>query len=416
MAKPITPRFIPWSELDFWNDPVVVQAMNWQQRHLYRALLLKAHVCATRPYLPDDDNQLWLLADAGSLKNWMENRDAVLQKFTREEIEGVRVLSHKRVLRDWTNTVEHYENKREAARKGGLAKQANKEAAELSTCLANGKQPLSKRCLTETDTEADNSLSHKLSQSPDQSVCSSNGDQPQSQPSQCDSANPPTQNKLSDLFRVGVDALTGARQGENPIQWVERMCKLWDELRREMQTGRGDGRVEAEDFRKLSSASWQRAAKFNTEITRPEIEFCMRWALKTSKYWSKPGKLEGTAGFVNAFGVIRNQCMFYYSQVDGKKRARMGVPEQIVSFSERSKIAPKPDTTMKEVMQELHEDTAQAKRERDQKERMAALETEKARRVKERVRPLRPTEIADMMAAKRVPNAAEVEMPNVSDL
>jgi hypothetical protein len=95
------PKFIFWHELEFMGDEQVAMGMSNLQRHFYRALCIKGMFCSTRPYLPNDDNQLWLLADAGSLKVWQENKDAVLVKFQEVEIEGVKLLAHKRLLRDW---------------------------------------------------------------------------------------------------------------------------------------------------------------------------------------------------------------------------------------------------------------------------------------------------------------------------
>ena len=48
------PPFIRWYENDFWSDRSI-NRMTWMQRHYYRAILLAAFFCPTRPYLPDDD-------------------------------------------------------------------------------------------------------------------------------------------------------------------------------------------------------------------------------------------------------------------------------------------------------------------------------------------------------------------------
>lgn len=100
-AQKYQPKFIFWHELEFMGDEQVAMGMSNLQRHFYRALCIKGMFCSTRPYLPADDNQLWLLADAGSLKAWLENKDAVLVKFQPVEIKGVKLLAQKRLLRDW---------------------------------------------------------------------------------------------------------------------------------------------------------------------------------------------------------------------------------------------------------------------------------------------------------------------------
>lgn len=318
MPKPITPKFIPWSELDFWNDPVVVQAMNWMQRHLYRALLLKAHVCATRPYLPDDDNQLWLLADAGSLKNWMDNKEPILQKFTRDVIEGVPVLCHKRVLEDWANTASFYESKREAGRKSAEAR-GQQKATGVEHVWNKGQ-------LTEYKTETE-SNSVKQSQSPtstsETDSVSSSLIQPQSsQSTPSDSATPPTQ--FDTLWEVSCAALR--RETVEPeLMWCKRMAQRWIDLRRQAKYKGHADVISHKDFAKLISPAWQTKAGFRRPILREEIENCMAWALLQScredhpKDWGNPDVLSGTDGFVKAFGAIQTQCFNYQSKIKWEK-------------------------------------------------------------------------------------------------
>ena len=50
----------------------------------------------------------------------MQNREAILVKF--EMIEDGKLLSHKRLMRDWAKLLEHYGNKARAGSKGGKAK------------------------------------------------------------------------------------------------------------------------------------------------------------------------------------------------------------------------------------------------------------------------------------------------------
>ena len=123
------PKYIFWHELEFMGDEQVAMGMSNLQRHFYRALCIKGMFCSTRPYLPDDDNQLWLLADAGSLKVWQQNKDAVLVKFQPVEIDGVKLLSHKRLLRDWDLLLKDHTKKVKAGRAGGLAKAENGRGA-----------------------------------------------------------------------------------------------------------------------------------------------------------------------------------------------------------------------------------------------------------------------------------------------
>jgi hypothetical protein len=112
------PPYMRWFEGDFWADGDV-RRMTWLQRHFYRALLLAAFQCETRPYLPDDDAQLWRLAGANRIKDWRRNRRAVVAKFTAfTDGSGRRLLSNPRLVDEW----KHATTKHEQAREGGKAR------------------------------------------------------------------------------------------------------------------------------------------------------------------------------------------------------------------------------------------------------------------------------------------------------
>lgn len=116
------PPYQFWHEQDFSADEQVAYGMDWLQRHFYRTLLQKALICSTRPYLPTSDDQLWLLADAGSKERWLENKNTVMVKFQLTEVAGVEKWAHKRLLRDWALLLNHHNKKVKAGRSGGLAK------------------------------------------------------------------------------------------------------------------------------------------------------------------------------------------------------------------------------------------------------------------------------------------------------
>jgi len=115
------PLYQPWNEETFRAD-LHVGAMTPTQRWIYRTLLQAAFFHSTRPYLPDDDVQLWLLAGCESPKQWERNKDAVRAKFTPVEVDGVRLLSQKRLLADWERIEEKRQSLAVAGRKGGLVK------------------------------------------------------------------------------------------------------------------------------------------------------------------------------------------------------------------------------------------------------------------------------------------------------
>jgi hypothetical protein len=116
------PPYQFWHEADFWSDECVSRGMTFMQRHLYRALLQAAFYCSTRPYLPMSDDELWKLADAGSLENWIQSKDAILVKFQEKTLKGnVKVLSHKRLMRDWIKLIQGSE-KQSNRRRGKTTK------------------------------------------------------------------------------------------------------------------------------------------------------------------------------------------------------------------------------------------------------------------------------------------------------
>ena len=101
------PPYQFWREQEFWGDEIVSRGMNWMQRHLYKALLQAAFYCSTRPYLPISDDELWILADAGTKNNWLENKDAIMVKFQLVKVRSVERWSHKRLMRDWVKLLEY---------------------------------------------------------------------------------------------------------------------------------------------------------------------------------------------------------------------------------------------------------------------------------------------------------------------
>src|SRR5690242_15398289 len=93
----IKPKWITWYE-DAFQSETAVRYMKPQARHFYRALLISSYFCSTRPYLPDDDSQLWMLADAENQAHWMEHAVTLRAMFIPVEIKGVKLLRQDRVL------------------------------------------------------------------------------------------------------------------------------------------------------------------------------------------------------------------------------------------------------------------------------------------------------------------------------
>lgn len=129
-SKKPTVSYLRWDEPAFWADRVVASRMTTHQRHLYRALLLAALWCDTRPDLPNNDNDLWLLADADDIKDWNLNKGHILSKFHEDEVDGVKVLYNNRLRREWEVFVEAHEKwaGQAEAKKTKLSARAKKAA------------------------------------------------------------------------------------------------------------------------------------------------------------------------------------------------------------------------------------------------------------------------------------------------
>lgn len=100
------PLYQPWNEDEFMSSPAV-NSMNWLQRLFYRSLLQKSFFCPTRPYLPDDDNELWQLAGCENKRQWVANKKRILLNFTKLYKSGRNLLKHNRVELDWDREIEY---------------------------------------------------------------------------------------------------------------------------------------------------------------------------------------------------------------------------------------------------------------------------------------------------------------------
>jgi uncharacterized protein YdaU (DUF1376 family) len=123
------PLYQPWNDEEFRGD-LWVQRMTPRQRAMYKNLLQQMFFCSSRPRLLDDDDELWLFADAETKEEWLANREIILKKFQAND----GLLEHKRVLEDWNrimNKREELHDKRSAAgRKGGQASAKQRRGKE----------------------------------------------------------------------------------------------------------------------------------------------------------------------------------------------------------------------------------------------------------------------------------------------
>lgn len=115
------PRVMQWDEQAFVAD-LDVQRMSVLERWCYRTLLNKAYWCDTRPYLPDNDDELWFLAGCESKEQWLSVKKNVIRKFSRQKNGKKKVLAQKRLVEDWKIFISKLLKLQENGRLGGLAK------------------------------------------------------------------------------------------------------------------------------------------------------------------------------------------------------------------------------------------------------------------------------------------------------
>lgn len=127
------PDYIPWNEDEFYAD-INVRGLSTIQKWMYRTLLQNAFFCPSRPYLPDNDDMLWILAGCESKQQWDENKEAIRKIFFSVRKDGKKLLAQKRLLSDWNALVNRRLEYIERARKGGEAR--SKQQASLKQAEA----------------------------------------------------------------------------------------------------------------------------------------------------------------------------------------------------------------------------------------------------------------------------------------
>jgi hypothetical protein len=124
-------KYQPWVE-DAFSGNHRVRRMTNVQRWIYRTLLSQAFVCSTRPRLPDDDDELWMMADCENLEQWVANKAAVLTMFKRVVVDGVPMLSHHRLEEDWMEVQNIRESRSKAGKRSGESR--NAETQDNGAC------------------------------------------------------------------------------------------------------------------------------------------------------------------------------------------------------------------------------------------------------------------------------------------
>jgi len=98
--KPSTkPLYQPWNEEAFQSD-IYVRNMKPVERWMYRTLLQAMFFHSTRPFLPNSDDMLWMLAGCESREQWVDHKSVILSMFAAVE-DNPELLQNKRVNEDW---------------------------------------------------------------------------------------------------------------------------------------------------------------------------------------------------------------------------------------------------------------------------------------------------------------------------
>lgn len=124
-------KYQPWSHEEFMSDRRV-RRMSSVALKTYMMLLHEAFVCSTRPHLPDDEEELELMAYCSDHEEWMSVRDTVLGMFSKGMANGKPVLFNKRLNQDWDRLLEIREKRRIAGELGAEARWGPREMAKMA--------------------------------------------------------------------------------------------------------------------------------------------------------------------------------------------------------------------------------------------------------------------------------------------
>ena len=125
-------KYQPWCHEEFMADRKV-RRMSPTAVKTYMMLLHEAFFCSTRPHLPDDEEEIKLMAFCETDEEWLSVRDEVLGMFSKETVDGRRVLVNKRLVKDW----KHLQEIREARSEAGKSSAAKRKATSVEQVLTS---------------------------------------------------------------------------------------------------------------------------------------------------------------------------------------------------------------------------------------------------------------------------------------
>lgn len=121
------PPYMPFYVRAFYGD-FRVRTMTPRQRAMYRSLLDYGWTALRPCYIPNDQGQLWLMADADSLEQWERDKGPVLRMFTLTD-DG-EFYCKSRQLEEYAKITEQHRACSEAGKRSGQARRAQGTSVE----------------------------------------------------------------------------------------------------------------------------------------------------------------------------------------------------------------------------------------------------------------------------------------------
>ena len=105
--------FMPWFESDFFGS-FHARKMKPLARLMYRSLLAQCWHSDNPPYLPNNEADLMLMADAPTPEAWTENKEVILARF--QVTEDGKQLFHPKAVREYERARKEHDRKAEAGK------------------------------------------------------------------------------------------------------------------------------------------------------------------------------------------------------------------------------------------------------------------------------------------------------------
>lgn len=267
------PQYMCWYERDFQADLFVARGMKWLERHFYRALLQQSFYHSTRPYLPDNDEELALLADTESVEQWLEHKAVVMKKFQPVTIDGVRYWAHKRLLADWRRVLA-------AAAKASAAGKKSGEARRSKRTLDVGSTDTNERSTNVEQNKTKGNQTEKPKETVNQIV---------------------NQTLTQEQSGLGLGSVACSEAENLKSAWVDYRLG---------HSKLVDGDIDPAPFQQL----------IDMGVPASEVKQVISW-LPRSDYWDKPGEgqLAGPRSFCKAYSAIRKVYENYMAAVEERK-------------------------------------------------------------------------------------------------